>query len=180
MVSYELLVQQIRELAKIDRTYLPVLANTAALLYETLDDINWAGFYLLNHGSLMLGPFQGRPACVRIPVGKGVCGTAVKNNSIQCVANVHEFPGHITCDSASNSEIVIPIHKDDHVIGVLDIDSPLFSRFGASDEKGLQDLVTVLEEETDFAGVQTQLSHKIIRAYLYGRKRTHYQTCQTS
>ncbi len=121
------------------------LANTSALLWEALTDINWAGFYLMQEDRLVLGPFQGRPACVEIPVGKGVCGTAVERDEIMLVKNVHEFPGHIACDSASNSEIVIPMHQGDTVIGVLDIDSPSFARFDEEDKEGLAGLVKILE-----------------------------------
>ena len=123
------------------------LANLSALINENLDDINWAGFYLMEEGKLVLGPFQGKVACIEIPVGRGVCGASVKEDKTQRVANVHEFKGHIACDSASNSEIVVPIHKGDKVVGVLDIDSTKFSRFSEADEKGLEALVNVIEEE---------------------------------
>lgn len=122
------------------------LANASALLGEALTDINWAGFYLMQEERLILGPFQGRPACVEIPSGKGVCGAAAEKDEILLVENVHEFPGHIACDSASNSEIVIPVHKDGRVIGVLDIDSPVFSRFDEEDKEGLESLVRILED----------------------------------
>ena len=122
------------------------LANASALLWQTLEDINWAGFYLLEEDILLLGPFQGKPACTRIPVGKGVCGTAVKENKTQLVADVHTFPGHIACDCASNSEIVIPIYKNGALFGVLDIDSPSFHRFTESDQKGLEEFVRTLEK----------------------------------
>ena len=122
------------------------LANASALLYEAMDNINWAGFYLLEREDLLvLGPFQGKTACIEIPVGKGVCGTAVAENRILRVDNVHEFPGHIACDSASRSEIVLPVRKDGKIIGVLDIDSPQFERFSKEDEKGLAAFVDVLE-----------------------------------
>jgi len=120
-------------------------ANAAAAIWEAMEDINWAGFYKMVDGALVLYPFQGKSACIRIPVGKGVCGTAVEQDAIQLVADVHQFPGHIACDSASNSEIVIPIHKDGTVWGVLDIDSPCFSRFTEADALGLQKVVDVLE-----------------------------------
>ena len=122
------------------------LSNAAALLYDSLDGLNWAGFYLMRQGKLILGPFQGKPACTEIPVGKGVCGTAVAENKTQRVPNVHDFPGHIACDSASNSEIVIPIRVKDRVVGVLDIDSPLFDRFSQDDQTELEEFVRVLEE----------------------------------
>lgn len=121
------------------------LANASALLYEVLPDLNWAGFYLMEGGRLILGPFQGRVACVEIEVGKGVCGTAVAENKTQLVPNVHEFSGHIACDSASNSEIVVPLRKNGEVIGVLDIDSPLFSRFDENDKVGLEEFARILE-----------------------------------
>ncbi len=123
------------------------LANASALLFDTLEDLNWAGFYLMENGKLILGPFQGKPACIEIAVGKGVCGTAVERNETVLVKNVHEFPGHIACDSASNSEIVIPIHKNDEIFGVLDIDSPTLSRFTDEDKTGLEEFVKILEKE---------------------------------
>ena len=122
------------------------LANASALLYEHMEDLNWAGFYLEKEGKLVLGPFQGKVACVEIEWGKGVCGTAAEQDEVQLVPNVHEFAGHIACDSASKSEIVIPIHKDGKVFGVLDIDSPLFSRFDEQDKEGLSEFVKILEE----------------------------------
>lgn len=122
------------------------LANTAALLWQELPDINWVGFYKMVDGALVLGPFQGKPACIRIPIGRGVCGTAVAENRVQLVPDVHEFPGHIACDCASNSEIVLPIHKNGSIWGVLDIDSPLVGRFTQEDKVGLQTIIAVLEE----------------------------------
>ena len=121
-------------------------ANAAAAIWEAMEDINWAGFYKMVDGALVLYPFQGKSACIRIPVGKGVCGTAVEQDAIQLVEDVHQFPGHIACDSASNSEIVLPIHKDGAVWGVLDIDSPFFARFTEADAVGLQKVVAVLEK----------------------------------
>ncbi len=121
------------------------LANASALLWEHLPDINWAGFYLLEGKTLVLGPFQGKPACIEIPLGRGVCGTAARENATQLVADVHAFPGHIACDSASNSEIVVPIRKNGAVWGVLDIDSPLFGRFTEADRQGLEAAVKILE-----------------------------------
>ena len=121
------------------------LANASALLYEYLEDINWAGFYLMEEGQLVLGPFQGKTACIEIPIGKGVCGTAVAQDALQLVEDVHLFPGHIACDSASNSEIVVPIHKGNEIFGVLDIDSPKFARFTQEDAEGLQEFVRILE-----------------------------------
>lgn len=122
------------------------MANASALLYEVLADINWAGFYLMEDGKLVLGPFQGKTACIEIKVGKGVCGTAVERDEIMLVRDVHEFPGHIACDSASNSEIVLPIHADGKIIGVLDIDSPLLARFDEDDKEGLAEFVSVFEK----------------------------------
>ena len=122
------------------------LANASALLWQMLPDLNWAGFYKMMDGKLVLGPFQGKPACILIPVGRGVCGTAVAEDRTQVVADVHQFPGHIACDCASNSEIVIPIHKNGEIWGVLDIDSPLFDRFTAEDEAGLEQFVHTLEQ----------------------------------
>ncbi len=123
------------------------LANAAALLYHTLDGLNWAGFYLLEGDTLVLGPFQGRPACIEIPVGRGVCGTAVAEGSTQLVPDVHRFPGHIACDSASNSEIVVPVRAGRKIVGVLDIDSPRLGRFTEEDRRGLEAFVGILEAE---------------------------------
>lgn len=122
------------------------LANASALLWQHMQDINWVGFYKMTDGILVLGPFQGKPACVRIPVGKGVCGTAVAEDKVQLVYDVHDFPGHIACDSASNSEIVLPIHVNGEIWGVLDIDSPYVGRFTEEDREGLGKIVAILEE----------------------------------
>ena len=121
------------------------LANAAALLWDTLPDINWAGFYKMVDGALVLYPFQGKTACIRIPVGRGVCGTAVAEDRTQLVPDVHRFPGHIACDSASNSEIVLPIHVNGEIWGVLDIDSPFYDRFTRADQAGLEQFVRILE-----------------------------------
>ena len=121
------------------------LANAAALLWQELPHINWAGFYKMQDGQLVLGPFQGKPACILIPVGRGVCGTAVAEDRPQLVSDVHAFPGHIACDCASNSEIVIPIHAGGRIWGVLDIDSPEFHRFSQTDLDGLQEFVRILQ-----------------------------------
>lgn len=122
------------------------LANASALLAQALTDINWAGFYLLEKDTLVLGPFQGKPACIEIKTGSGVCGTAVAEDTVMLVENVHEFPGHIACDAASNSEIVIPIHSfDGKIYGVLDIDSPVTARFDVEDREGLLSFVEILE-----------------------------------
>ena len=123
------------------------LANASALLFEKVEGINWAGFYTVKDGRLVLGPFQGKVACTIIPMGKGVCGTAAAEDRTVVVPDVHKFSGHIACDSASNSEIVIPIHRRGELFGVLDIDSPLFDRFGKDDRLGLEDFVRILEQE---------------------------------
>ena len=191
MTDYGLLAKQIVSLAEVDAHWLPVLSNASALLWEALDDINWAGFYLvdpvtvtgveLGAGSgvelgaglgvesgavpsahepctpelripeLRLGPFQGKVACVRIPFGRGVCGTAAETKTSQLVEDVHQFPGHIACDSASNSEVVVPIVKDNQVVGVLDIDSPSVARFTQEDLTGLEQVVKALESCVNFS-----------------------------
>ena len=138
--------KQIRSLAEISDHYMPALANASAILYEGMDDLNWAGFYLVEDDHLILGPFQGKFACVRIEKGKGVCGTALEKDEVQVVADVHQFPGHIACDSASNSEIVIPLHSQGKVVAVMDIDSPVFDRFSKEDEEGLSEFAKTLEE----------------------------------
>ena len=194
MTDYGLLAKQIISLAEVDAHWLPVLSNASALLWDALDDINWAGFYLvdpvtvtgaelgaapgaeLDAGSgvelgaglgvesgtapsdhepcapeLRLGPFQGKVACVRIPFGRGVCGTAAETKISQLVEDVHQFPGHIACDSASNSEVVVPIVKDNQVVGVLDIDSPSVARFSQEDLTGLEQVVKALESCVNFS-----------------------------
>ena len=196
MTDYGLLAKQIVSLAEVDAHWLPVLSNASALLWDALDDINWAGFYVvdpatvtgaaLDAGSepgagpsaapgvepdaalgaepdvapsdhepctpeLRLGPFQGKVACVRIPFGRGVCGTAVATRTSQLVEDVHQFPGHIACDSASNSEVVVPIFKDGQVVGVLDIDSPSAARFTQEDLAGLEQVVKALESCANFS-----------------------------
>ena len=190
MTDYGLLAKQIVSLAEVDAYWLPVLSNAAALLWDALDDINWAGFYLVDPvtvtraelgaapgvepdaGSsvepdaapgaapsthepctpeLRLGPFQGKVACVRIPFGRGVCGTAAETKTSQLVEDVHQFPGHIACDSASNSEVVVPIVKDNQVVGVLDIDSPSVARFTQEDLTGLEQVVKALEGCVNFS-----------------------------
>ncbi|WP_300002673.1 GAF domain-containing protein [uncultured Cedecea sp.] len=136
-----------------ETSFLAVLANTSALLFERLEEVNWAGFYLLEGDTLVLGPFQGKIACVRIPSGKGVCGTAVASALVQRVDDVHAFAGHIACDAASNSEIVLPLYVNGQIIGVLDIDSTQYARFSQQDEIGLKSLVSRLSEvlySTDF------------------------------
>lgn len=188
MTDYGLLAKQIISLAEVDAHWLPVLSNAAALLWGALDDINWAGFYLVDpatvtggdadsgagvepgaesgagvepgavpsaHNSrtpeLRLGPFQGKVACVRIPFGRGVCGTAAATKTSQLVEDVHQFPGHIACDSASNSEVVVPIFKGKQIVGVLDIDSPSVARFTQEDLAGLEQVVKALEGCANFS-----------------------------
>ena len=186
MTDYGLLAKQIISLAEVDAHWLPVLSNAAALLWDALDDINWAGFYLVDPATvtgeepgaapgvepdaapgvepdaapsdhelripeLRLGPFQGKVACVRIPFGRGVCGTAAETKTSQLVEDVHQFPGHIACDSASNSEVVVPIVKDNQVVGVLDIDSPSVARFTQEDLAGLEQVVKALESCANFS-----------------------------
>ncbi len=146
MPDYDLLSEQLTGFLDTDPYFVPAMSNAAALLWEALDDINWAGFYIVRNGLLVLGPFQGKTACIHIKKGKGVCGTAWEKDETQLVPNVHEFPGHIACDSASNSEIVVPIHdKSGAVIAVLDIDSPSLNRFTEADRKGLQSFAKAIE-----------------------------------
>ena len=144
-VNYEQMNTQLAALTEGVPYEVANLANASALLWEYLPEINWAGFYKMVDGALVLGPFQGKTACIRIPVGKGVCGTAVQQDKTQLVYNVHDFPGHIACDCASNSEIVVPIHVKGEIWGVLDIDSPKIGRFSEEDQAGLEAFVTVLE-----------------------------------
>lgn len=147
MTDYKILNQQLAALIHGVPHKIANLSNAAALLSHTLDDINWAGFYLMKKGILVLGPFQGKPACIEIQVGRGVCGTAVAEDRTQLVYDVHQFPGHIACDCASNSEIVIPIHAGSQIVGVLDIDSPSIGRFTEEDRVGLEEFVRILETE---------------------------------
>lgn len=144
-VDYDSLAAQLAALTDGIPYEIANLSNASALLWETLPDINWAGFYKMVDGALVLYPFQGKPACIRIPVGRGVCGTAVAENRTQLVYDVHQFPGHIACDCASNSEIVVPIHVKGEIWGVLDIDSPSIGRFTEEDRIGLEKFVCVLE-----------------------------------
>ena len=154
MTDYTLLVEQAASMVETEPHYVAALSNISALIYDSLDRLNWAGFYLMDKGSLLVGPFQGRPACIRIEIGKGVCGTAVKEDKIQRVADVHTFPGHIACAAASRSEIVLPIRCDGKIVGVLDIDSPVAERFDQEDEKGLAKLADLIGQEVDFAGLR--------------------------
>ena len=145
MTNYTVLNSQLKALTEGIPYKTANLANASALLWQHLDTINWAGFYMMEDGALVLGPFQGKTACIRIPVGKGVCGTAAAENATQLVPDVHLFPGHIACDCASNSEIVVPIRKGGQVIGGLDIDSPIKNRFTEEDKLGLEAFVKILE-----------------------------------
>ena len=145
MTDYDLMCRQLERLSEGVSWDITVLSNAAALIWDSLEDINWAGFYLMKEGKLLLGPFQGKPACTVIEIGKGVCGTAAAEDKTQLVKNVHEFPGHIACDSASNSEIVVPLHSGDSVCGVLDIDSPHLGRFSEEDREGLEAFARILE-----------------------------------
>lgn len=148
---YRTLVAQAHALIADESDMIANMANISALLFNEMPDLNWSGFYILRDDVLVLGPFQGKPACVRIPVGKGVCGTAVQTGEIQLVEDVHQFEGHIACDAASNSEIVLPIRVNQQIIAVLDIDSPSLARFDAADRDGLQQLVAVLEKRLEHA-----------------------------
>jgi L-methionine (R)-S-oxide reductase len=142
--KYELVKKQLKALIEDEKNQIANLSNAAALLNQFFDRINWVGFYLMEDGELVLGPFQGLPACVRIPVGRGVCGTAVQRKETMLVEDVHQFPGHIACDAASQSEIVVPLIKNGDIIGVLDIDSPEKARFDQIDKEKLEELVEVL------------------------------------
>ena len=145
---YEQLAAQLTSLLAGERDLIANAANFSALIFHSLPDLNWAGFYFAKDGELVLGPFQGQPACVRIRVGQGVCGTAAAKCATTIVPNVHEFPGHIACDSASDSEIVVPLIKNDELIGVLDLDSPSPARFDEADAAGLEEMVRILLAST--------------------------------
>ncbi|MCR5767491.1 MAG: GAF domain-containing protein [Lachnospiraceae bacterium] len=145
--DYETLRQQVEGLLDEEPWYVAAMSNISALIMTSLDRLNWAGFYIIRDDMLVVGPFQGKPACIRIPVGKGVCGTAIKEDRMQVVPDVHKFPGHIACDSASESEIVIPIHRDGKVAAVLDIDSPVKNRFGNEEADGLSTIVELIEKK---------------------------------
>ncbi len=146
--TYELLLRQLESILSMETDPIANMANMSAVLFNGLTNLNWAGFYVLRGETLVLGPFQGKPACVRIALGKGVCGTAAQTGHIECVKDVHQFPGHIACDSASNSEIVIPIFKENRVWGVLDIDSPVLARFEATDQTYLEKAAKLFEKYT--------------------------------
>ena len=142
--NYNLLIKQLKALVEDEKNAIANFSNASALLNQFLDRVNWVGFYLMEDGELVLGPFQGLPACVRIPLGKGVCGTAASSQETLRVEDVHAFPGHIACDAASQSEIVVPMIKDGQVIGVLDIDSPEKNRFDELDQQKLEEFVDML------------------------------------
>ncbi|MEW8971343.1 MAG: GAF domain-containing protein [Mesobacillus sp.] len=142
--NYDLLIKQLKALIEDEKNAIANFSNASALLNQFLDRVNWVGFYLMEDGELVLGPFQGLPACVRIPLGKGVCGTAASRKETLRIEDVHAFPGHIACDAASQSEIVVPMIKDGQVIGVLDIDSPEKNRFDELDQQKLEEFVEVL------------------------------------
>jgi GAF domain-containing protein len=146
---YRDLAAQLEALLAGERDFIANAANAAALLFHTIPDLNWAGFYLMRGGELVLGPFQGKPACVRIPVGRGVCGTAVAERRSLVVPDVHAFPGHIACDSASRSELVVPLVQDGGIVGVLDLDSPLPNRFEEADREGCEALALILIRASD-------------------------------
>lgn len=146
MTDYDLLCAELDALSEGVPSRISLLANASALLADRLFDLNWAGFYLLEGDRLLLGPFQGKPACIVIPVGKGVCGTAAQSGKTVSVPDVHVFPGHIACDAASRSELVLPVRADGGLYGVLDLDSPVTGRFSESDRAGLERFVSVLEK----------------------------------
>ena len=147
LTDYRILLKQAAEIVESEPWCVAALSNISSLVMASLKDLNWAGFYLVRNGVLTVGPFQGKPACIHIQPGKGVCGTALLKDETLLVPDVHEFPGHIACDSASNSEIVVPIHSNGKIVAVLDIDSPLLSRFSKTDKAGLEQLVKLLEEK---------------------------------
>src|SRR5712691_8961299 len=146
---YDQLASQLTSLLAGERDLVANAANFAALVFHSLSDLNWAGFYFVKDSELVLGPFQGKPACMRIAFGRGVCGVAAAKRATTIVSNVHEFPGHIACDMESKSEIVIPLMKDERFIGVLDLDSPMLARFDEADAAGLETLVTILLASTE-------------------------------
>lgn len=145
MTDYETLIAQADALTNGIPHRIANLANVSALIFDTLEDLNWAGFYLLEGETLVLGPFQGKPACIEIPVSRGVCGAAVREDRTKLVPDVHAFKGHIACDSASRSELVVPLHVNSEIFGVLDLDSPTLSRFTEADREGMERLARVLE-----------------------------------
>jgi L-methionine (R)-S-oxide reductase len=146
---YAELATELRAMLGDERDPIANTANFAALLFHALPDVNWVGFYFLKDGELVLGPFQGRPACIRIALGRGVCGTAAAQRRTQLVRDVHEFPGHIACDARSRSEVVVPLLSGDTLLGVLDLDSPTVGRFSEVDRRGLEELARILLERTE-------------------------------
>ena len=148
--SYELLVAQVRSVLEGERDWIANLSQFSALVYQSVPHLNWAGFYLARGEQLVVGPFQGKVACVRIPFGKGVCGACARTREIQLVEDVHAFPGHIACDSASNSELVLPVVVGDRLVAVFDLGSPLTARFDAEDSRGFAEAVAVLAAGTDW------------------------------
>lgn len=144
--NYRALHQQLKGLLDGEHDLIAILSNASALINDHLDNVNWVGFYLVKNEELLLGPFQGHPACVHIPIGKGVCGTAVSEDSVQRVDDVNAFPGHIACDPNSQSEIVVPIRRGGSIIGVLDIDAPVTHRFNETDAQSLKEVVTIIED----------------------------------
>jgi L-methionine (R)-S-oxide reductase len=144
---YQSLNEQVAAIISSENDFIANMANVSAILFDALDYVNWAGFYRLVDNELVLGPFQGKVACIRIPVGRGVCGTAVSENKTQLIDDVHQFSGHIACDAASNSEIVIPVRQNGEIIAVLDIDSINYGRFDEQDRKGLEQTVSLLEKQ---------------------------------
>ena len=151
MTDYGTMIRQAEGMLETEPWYVAAFSNISALIYDNLPDLNWAGFYLIRDGWLTVGPFQGKPACIRIAVGKGVCGTAIQRNETIVVPDVHAFPGHIACDAASASEIVVPIREGEAVWGVLDIDSPVKDRFSEADREGLEQLVRLIEKRVSWA-----------------------------
>ncbi|SMO61191.1 GAF domain-containing protein [Melghirimyces algeriensis] len=151
---YQSLLSQAQNLLQDERDGIANMANAASLLYHTLEKVNWAGFYILRGNELVLGPFMGLPACIRIPVEKGVCGTAVKKQATQLVPDVHQFPGHIACDAASRSEIVVPLWANNQIVGVLDIDSPEPNRFDTTDQEYLEDFSRIVQENIDWSTIK--------------------------
>ncbi|MCI2954103.1 GAF domain-containing protein [Staphylococcus caprae] len=145
--NYSMVTKQLSSLIEGETNLIAILSNTSALLNDALDQVNWVGFYLIEGNELILGPFQGHPACVHIAIGKGVCGTAVSENTTQRVSDVHQFSGHIACDANSQSEIVVPVRINNEVIGVLDIDAPIKDRFSQEDQDGLEQIVHILENQ---------------------------------
>jgi len=151
---YQQLSEQVAAIIADEKDIIANMANISALLFDSLEQVNWAGFYRVIDGELVLGPFQGKVACIRIPLGKGVCGTAVSEKSTQCIADVHEFSGHIACDATTNSEIVIPLNYQGRIIAVLDIDSIVYNRFSKEDQKGLEYIVQLFSQHIDRHGIE--------------------------